>query len=230
MAVVFWDFDGTLVYSTPLWSNTVYNALKSVDSDTFIEFNDIRKCMATGFTWHTPENDYSKMTGEKWWDFMINKIYNDYISLGVNSDVARLAASRVPDIIKNADNYILYDDTVYVLQKTIDKGYKNVLLSNNYPDLIDVVNRLGLSEYFDDIIVSSQIGYDKPRKEIFDYAKLKYPNEKYIMIGDNVKADIAGGNNAGMKTVLVHRGLNSSADICCDNLSDIDFDEMEHKL
>lgn len=228
MAVVFWDFDGTLVYSTPLWSNSVYSALKSVDCDTSVEFSDLRNCMATGFTWHTPENDYSEMTGEKWWDFMINKICNDYISLGVNGEDAQIAASRVPDIIKNTDNYILFDDTVSVLEKTIEKGYKNVLLSNNYPDLSDVVDQLGLSEYFDDIIVSSQIGYDKPRKEIFDYAKSKYPNEQYIMIGDNVIADIAGGNNAGMKTVLIHRGFNSSADICCDNLSDIDFDEMEY--
>ncbi len=79
MAVIFWDFDGTLMHSNSLWSNTVYNALKSVDNDTAVSFTAVRKCMAKGFTWHTPDNDYSKMTGSKWWDFMINKISKDYI-------------------------------------------------------------------------------------------------------------------------------------------------------
>lgn len=43
------------------------------------------------------------------------------------------------------------------------------------------------------------------------------------MIGDSVNADVIGAANAGMKTILVHNGFNDAADICCDNLSDIDF-------
>lgn len=74
MSVVFWDFDGTLVYSNSLWSNSVYSALKKTVPDTDIEFSEIRKCMATGFTWHTPNNDYTNLAGERWWHFMINKI------------------------------------------------------------------------------------------------------------------------------------------------------------
>lgn len=223
MAIVFWDFDGTLVHSNPLWSNTVYNALKSVDCNTSVEFSDIRKCMATGFTWHTPDHDYSGITGSKWWDFMINKICSDYISLGVSAEIAKAAAEKVPCFIKNSQNYTLYDDTVEALKKSIALGNKNVILSNNFPDLTDVINALGLSEYFDDFIISAVIGYDKPRKEIFEYAKSKYPNEEYIMIGDSITADIAGGNNAGMKTVLVHNGFDKRADCCCGSLSEINL-------
>lgn len=221
MAVIFWDFDGTLVHSNSLWSSSVYNALKQTDSNTTVQFNDIRKCMAVGFTWHTPDNDYSKMTGKKWWDFMVNKIYNDYISLGVDKETAVTAANKVPDIIKNIDNYILYDDAVDTLKKSIENGNVNVLLSNNYPDLIDVMEKLHLTGYFDKMIVSACEGYDKPRQELFDLAKSFYPDENYIMIGDSVSADIIGGNNAGMTTVLVHNGYNAKADYCFDNLKDI---------
>lgn len=82
---------------------------------------------------------------------------------------------------------------------------------------------MGLSIYFDRIIVSALEGYDKPRKELFDIAKSYYPDENYIMIGDNITADIIGGKNSGMKTILVHNGFDNRADICVDNLSDIKF-------
>lgn len=223
MAVIFWDFDGTLVHSTSLWSSSVYNALMQTDRNITIEFGDIRKCMAVGFTWHTPDNDYSKMTGKKWWDFMVNKIYSDYLSLGVDKEIAASASTKVPVVIKKLDNYILYDDTVKTLKKSIQKGNTNVVLSNNYPDLIDVLDGLDLSKYFDDVFVSAQIGYDKPRKELFEYAKSKYPNENYIMIGDSVGADIIGGKNAEMTTVLVHNGYNAEADFCFENLKDINL-------
>lgn len=223
MRVIFWDFDGTLVYSNSLWSNSVFHALSQtrVDGNANVKFEDIRKCMATGFTWHTPYEDYSELTDEKWWDFMIDKICNDYINLGVKRKTARLAASKVPKIIKDLNNYTLYDDAFEILEKSVECGNINVLLSNNYPDLDDVLNGLGLSEYFDSVIISAKIGYDKPRKEIFNYAKSKYPNAEYVMIGDSINADIIGGKNVGMRTVLVHNGFDEKADSCCDTLTEI---------
>ncbi|MCM1115191.1 MAG: HAD family hydrolase [Clostridium sp.] len=223
MSILFWDFDGTLVCSNPLWSNSVYSAIKEVDYKTKITFNEIRKCMASGFTWHTPDNDYSNIIGDKWWDFMTDKICKDYINLGTDENIAKKAAAIVRPIIKKIENYTLYSDTISVLENAVKSGHKNVLLSNNYPDLIDVVSGLGLSECFDRFVVSAQVGYDKPRIEIFDIAKSFYPNEQYIMIGDSVSADIIGGNNAGMTTVLVHKGFNSNADFCFDSLSDINI-------
>lgn len=221
MSIIFWDFDGTLVYSNPLWSNTVFNSLKEVAPKTDVKFTDIRKCMATGFTWHTPDEDYRDLIGDKWWEFMNRKIADDYISLGVETDVAEKAAALVRVNIKKIESYTLYPDTFETLEKSLKMGYKNVLLSNNYPDLIEVLDKLDLTKCFDKIIVSANYGYDKPRKELFDIAKASYPNEEYIMVGDSVTADIVGGKNAGMKTVLVHRGYNDKADVCSENLTEI---------
>lgn len=221
MSIIFWDFDGTLVYSNSLWSNSVFNSLKEVAPKTDVTFTDIRKCMATGFTWHTPDVDYRDLIGDKWWEFMNRKIADDYISLGVETDVAEKAAALVRVNIKKIESYTLYPDTFETLEKSLKKGYKNVLLSNNYPDLIEVLDKLDLTKFFDKIIVSANYGYDKPRKELFDIAKASYPNEEYIMVGDSVTADIVGGKNAGMKTVLVHRGYNDKADVCSENLTEI---------
>lgn len=222
MSVIFWDFDGTIVHSNPLWSNSVYNALKSADINTAVEFSDIRKCMQSGFTWHTPDKDFCKLTGDKWWEFTNTKFYNDYIRLGVKSDIAEKAVNLIRDIIKSKSNYKLYSDAIATLKSVVEKGHKNVILSNNYPDLSDVIKALDLDKYFDKIIVSANIGYDKPRPEIFEYAKNLYPNyNDFIMIGDNPNADIVGGKNANMKTVLVHNEKNNSADYCFNNLKSI---------
>lgn len=221
MAIIFWDFDGTLVYSNSLWSTTVFNSLKEIAPTDKTEFSQIRKCMASGFTWHTPNEDYRNLINNKWWEYINKKIALDYISLGIDKKTAYAATQLVRKNIKNIENYTLYSDSIQALDKAIQKGHTNVILSNNYPDLEEVLDKLNLIKFFDNIIVSANYGYDKPRKELFDIAKSLYPNQDYIMVGDNVNADIIGGKNSAMKTVLVHKGYNINADYCTDNLIDI---------
>ena len=222
MKVIFWDFDGTLVHSNHLWSGSVYHALKQVCPDTDVEFAEIRKHMAHGFTWHTPNEDYSDITGDKWWEHMNAYFYSCYIALGVPADIAESATKNIRNIIKRKENYTLYPDAISTLKALKDKGFTNALLSNNYPDLQEVLEKLGIYDLFDSAIISAQVGYDKPRKEIFEIAKNLYPNtDAFYMVGDSVTADIIGGNNAGLTTILVHRGYDENADYCADELSQI---------
>ncbi len=221
MKVICWDFDGTLVYSKHLWSGSVFRALNDTVPDNNVLFTDIRRCMASGFTWHTPYEDYSNMTGEKWWDFMNRHIYNSYISLGIFPGLAEKATGKVRGIIKQKENYYLYADTAQALETSRSKGYKNVLLSNNYPELREVMDELALAELFDDIIISAVVGYDKPRAEIFDMVKKLYPKGEFLMVGDNPLADIEGGKAAGMKTALVHKEYCDEADYCFEDLMSV---------
>lgn len=222
MSIIYWDFDGTITYSNSLWSNNVYNSLKQIAPEITTEFTEIRKCMAKGFTWHTPDKDYTAFKNDKWWDFMNNKIVQDYISLGVDRDIAVKASLLVRENIKKVENYTLYDDAVSTLKMLKEKGHTNIILSNNYPDLIEVIEKLNISEYFDGYIVSAVEGYDKPRKELFDIAKeYNAGNQPMYMIGDSEGADIIGGSNAGMTTIFVHRGFSDKADYSCDTLEEI---------
>ncbi len=221
MAVICWDFDGTIAYSPHLWSNSVRKALNDTIPDNNVKFTDIRKCMATGFTWHTPYEDYSKMLGEDWWAFMESHIYNSYITLGLSKSQAETASKKVRGILKRTENYTLYKTAKEALAKTKEFGHTNIILSNNHPDLKEIIDNLGIDGYFENYIISALVGYDKPRKEIFEIAKEMYPDEKFYMIGDSVSADIIGGKNAGMTTVLVHKGYNPNADFCVDKLTDV---------
>lgn len=221
MSVFCWDFDGTLAYSVHLWSSSVFRALNETVADHNVTFQDIRRCNASGFTWHTPEQDFSVFVGEKWWEFMNAHFFRSFVSLGISESDAKSASEKVRDIIMQPSNYNLFDDTVYVLEKAKEKGHTNIILSNNYPELETITDALGITHYFDRLVVSALVGYDKPRKEIFDKAKSFYPDENFVMIGDNPVADILGGKSAGMTTVLVHKGFDKNADYCFDNLLDI---------
>ena len=221
MSIIFWDYDGTLAWSEHLWSISVHRALLETDPASPVTFHQIWECMEYGFTWHTPERDYTAFKGEKWWDFMNRHFYESYLKCGVSEETARAAAAAVRGVIKRLENYHLYEDTIEVLEAMKAAGHANIILSNNYPDLEDVLNGLGLMKYFDGRVVSAVEGYDKPRPELFTIARQRFPGDDCWMIGDNPRADVLGGKAAGMKTILVHKGFSENADYCFDNLRGI---------
>jgi len=221
MTVLFWDFDGTLVHSEHLWSGSMYKALLTVVPDTAMTFEDVRFCNLEGYPWQTPERDQRHMVGEAWWDRMYQHFYKSYRRFGVPDRQAAQAASLVRGIIKEHDNYQLYPDAIPTVSAFRERGYRNVLLSNNYPDMEELFSHLGLSALLDGVVLSGIEGYDKPRPELFQIAKERFPADRYVMIGDNEYADIQGGSSAGMTTVYVHKGFSPLADHCVDRLSDL---------
>lgn len=222
LAVFCWDFDGTLTWCDHLWSGSVQKALLETVPDAKIEFNAIRKCNETGFSWHTPEKAYPDRTGELWWEDMNRHFYKSCLSLGLNEEQSRTAAEKVRAIIKKKENYFLFDGVYETLEHIKNQGHKNILLSNNYPDLKEVTDALDLTQYFEHMVISGLVGYEKPHPKLFEMAKALYPNESdFYMVGDNINADIIGGKNAGMKTILVHKGFDERADYCFDKLKNI---------
>jgi putative hydrolase of the HAD superfamily len=124
--------------------------------------------------------------------------------------------------VKDVKRYQLYEDTIFTLEACKAKGYKNYVLSNHIPELRDIIYQLGISDYFENYIISALVGFDKPRPELFEYAKrlAGYPDLCY-MVGDNPEADILGGKAANMKTILVHKEIQSMADYTVMELREI---------
>ena len=62
-------------------------------------------------------------------------------------------------------------------------------------------------KYIDKIIISDEVGVNKPDKRIFEYAMNYFEimdKSEVIMIGDSLGADIKGGQNAGIDTCWVN--------------------------
>ncbi len=77
----------------------------------------------------------------------------------------------------------------------------NSLGRNTELDLI----RTSLIEFFDVLIVSSEMGKRKPHPEIFQSGlkAMGLRPEESIMIGDNLEEDIIGAKKVGMKTIYL---------------------------
>ena len=222
MKVFCWDFDGTLAFSKSLWTGSVFDALKTVIpqiEDSF--YHEIRAYMQFGFPWHTPDADYTFCKGDQWWEFMEKHFCESYIKCGIDPKIAGEAAKTVRSMVKQKSRYTLYEGAADTLRAIKEQGAVNILVSNNYPDLGEVLEQLDLVGYFDDVVLSAVVGYNKPHKKLFDSAKAKYPNAEFYMIGDNINADILGGKQNGMKTVLVHKGFSEHADYCFDELKSV---------
>ena len=221
--VLFWDFDGTLVYCHHLWSSSMWRALTDEPSGENITLEEVRPYMQKGYPWDLPDLDSSALsTPELWWGFMEKHFYGVARSFGLPEEASVRVSHSVRRYILTPHFYHLYPDTISVLEECRRLGWKNHLLSNNYPELPTMVEKLGLSPYLDGMTVSALVGREKPSPELFAIARKKagFP-EISVMIGDNSKADIEGGKAAGMKTILVHRKAPVCADAACASLSEI---------
>ncbi|CAK9883946.1 MAG: Pyrimidine 5'-nucleotidase YjjG [Candidatus Erwinia impunctatus] len=67
----------------------------------------------------------------------------------------------------------------------------------------------GWQDTFDLLVISEQVGYAKPHPEIFEYAleKMGRPEpDRVLMVGDNPDTDIAGAQQAGMRSCWLDHG------------------------
>ncbi len=62
----------------------------------------------------------------------------------------------------------------------------------------------GLTSFFEDVFISESVGADKPSAAFFAHCVARIPSFDpacTVMIGDSLSSDIAGGKNAGIRTV-----------------------------
>ena len=221
--IIYWDFDGTLTVPGKLWSACVLRSLKKVWPDAPYTRLQMRQCVVdTGFTWHTPMEDHTKSVGAQFWVDLHESFRVKLEELGIEPEIAKKAAYGVREEILKVENYTLQPDVKQVLAACREMGYENHVLSNNYPELPEVMDKLGIAEYFDGMVVSAIEGYDKPNQRLYDIAKQRVGRAEVIyMVGDNPVADIAGGREAGFVTVLVHEKKECPCDHFCETLTDI---------
>lgn len=90
------------------------------------------------------------------------------------------------------------------LLKTLKGKAKLGIITNGFTALQEIrLERTGLRDYFDLLVISEQIGVAKPHPAIFDYALEQAGNparSRVLMVGDTAESDILGGMNAGVST------------------------------
>ena len=96
------------------------------------------------------------------------------------------------------------EDVVEVLESIRKGGHKIALIANgDSVGVRNVIDTCDLKHYFDAIVISEEVGIEKPARGIFEAAldRLKVKAENTIMVGNRIDADIVGANRIGMKSV-----------------------------
>ena len=157
------------------------------------------------------------------------KRYDDFVfkRLGLRSDTADLhmdLSSRFDKLIPNVDSWAEYPETRRVLEGLRHRDFRLGVISNATDLAKRVLDHLGLTKYFDFVIVSEEVGVRKPTTEIFRIACKRAgcaPNRS-LHVGDKYSVDVVGARRAGLNAVLIDRA-GVYDDIDCIRARDLNY-------
>lgn len=92
-----------------------------------------------------------------------------------------------------------------LLMRLREAGKKIGVLSNGFTEVqYDKLRSSSLAELVDCVVLSDEIGVNKPDRRLYDYALAKSGATagESVMIGDNPATDIAGALGAGWRAIL----------------------------
>lgn len=103
---------------------------------------------------------------------------------------------------------LLVDGAIELLKWIKERGEATGILSNGFTEVqYRKINNSGLAPYIDHIVLSDEIGINKPDVRIFRHAE-KVAGERpehCIMIGDNPDTDLRGAIDAGWHPIYFDR-------------------------
>jgi putative hydrolase of the HAD superfamily len=198
---LFFDLDHTL------WD------FEKNSSDTLSELFALHRLEQFGlFNLETFLSTYNEVNRSLWDLYNHGKITTETLREKRFTDsFLRLGLKKELHPEKIADQYLeicpgktaLFPNATRVLDYLSGK-YRLGIITNGFPDTQErKLKNCGLFPYFDQVIISGQVGFSKPSKGIFDFAvnAAEASYSESLMIGDNLEADVRGATNAGMDAV-----------------------------
>lgn len=118
----------------------------------------------------------------------------EYVPHQFEDDYVRISPTKT-NLFAGAKNVLGYLQKKYQLH-IISNGFKETTLTK--------MELSGLNPYFTQIIISEDVGVNKPSPLIFEHALAKANAQKTesIMIGDSLEADIRGAQDFGLKAIF----------------------------
>lgn len=142
----------------------------------------------------------------QWWKTIA---YDTFTQVGVMEQFTDFEAffTHLYAHFATANPWFLYDDVFPVLNDWQKKGIELGIISNFDSRIYEVLDLLGLSDFFSSITISSMTGAAKPNSKIFTTALEIYDCEptQAWHIGDSFKEDYEGAKSVGIKAFLVNR-------------------------
>ncbi len=212
MKAVCFDLDGTIC---DLWEGEGIARIKLIDilsERTGMERGELSKLYDT--KWANIKRNYMSWVAKGMDEVDIReKHMNDvFETIGLETGARDLAELHCKTTM---DGIIIYPDSIRVLE-SMDEKHRLCMITNGPPDWQrEKLEKLSISEYFEEIIVSGEIGHHKPSPKIFNEMTRRMVVEpsEIIYIGNDYRKDIVGAHRAGWKTVWVNRQREEIEDV-----------------
>ncbi|HEY1644914.1 MAG TPA: HAD family phosphatase [Candidatus Saccharimonadales bacterium] len=125
-------------------------------------------------------------------------------------NLSKFSDMPASDIKREFKHHASLNKELLALILELKKSYKIALLSNAASShLRETLDEAGIGKLFDEIVISAEIGYMKPSKEIFNYCleKLAVRPEEAVFIDDNQRF-VEAAKSLGIESIS-YTGLDS---------------------
>ena len=165
--------------------------------------------------------DYQKVNKPLWTQYQNGEIEIEYLKQARFVELARrldISATELNSRFTMAMAQICQPFAgVQTTIKALARRAKLGIITNGFADMQQVrLEKTGLAEYFEFVVVSEVVGEPKPNRAIFEAAFEQmgdFDKSRVLMVGDNPTSDILGGINAGIDTCWLQLGDDWQTDI-----------------
>jgi REG-2-like HAD superfamily hydrolase len=188
------------------------------------------------FMWNKyPNFGKSKISWEEWWTRVVKKTFEGQLPADTNTD---LIANKLIDEFKTSRCWCVAPGGSNLLNLIKCRVMTIGVISNFDPRLNKILQNVKISDYFNFILTSYDVGHSKPDKKIFNEALMQCRSVvkpfEALHIGDDVVKDYEGAKIAGWHAILVS-GKNKienppAADHVFNNLEELSLAIEQNKL
>lgn len=150
-------------------------------------------------------------------EIAITDVFADlFARKGVEADQALVVHTGQFFRVESTEYIRVYPGTEKMLAVLREEGKRIYLLSNAQRIFTAYeMQYLGISKYFDGILISSDYQTKKPDPRFFGVLKEKYPLEesRTLFIGNDLHTDIGGARAAGFATFYVNSNISPAEDV-----------------
>lgn len=107
----------------------------------------------------------------------------------------------------SASSWRLAEGTQDLLRQIKARGGKTGLVSNSDRRFRKVFEELGILDLFDTVVLSAEIGFEKPAETVFKLteSRLGVPSHQILHVGDSYRHDVQGAQDAGWNAAWLCR-------------------------